>query len=109
MSVVLSFVHGNGERESRLVKLGDKAGKNVTGRRIREARYVRPSPISQISLSRKLGKKGVDLDQAAISRIENEERLVTDYELIAISRCLNVSVGWLCREKSKKYPHKSTG
>lgn len=72
--------------------------KNVTGPRIREARQKRQPPVSQDNLSGRLAAKGVTLDQTGLSRIENRERYVMDYELIAIAKCLKVSVAWLCGE-----------
>lgn len=48
--------------------------------------------MSQEELAARLQAMGIDLDQAAISRIENGERQVTDIELFAICRALNVAV-----------------
>ena len=50
---------------------------------------------------RKLLAKGIDVDQSVISRIENQERLVTDIELIAIAKFLKVTVAWLCKESNQ--------
>ncbi len=72
--------------------------KNVTGLRIRQARQKCIPPISQDDLSGRLAAVGISLDQTALSRIENRERYVMDYELVAIARCLRVSVTWLCGE-----------
>ncbi len=74
--------------------------KNVTGVRIRVARLNKTPPMSQADLARCASRHGASLgaslDQAAISRIEHQTITVTDYELIAIARCLGVSVDWLC-------------
>ena len=78
------------------------AGKNVTGRRIREARLFRQKPVSQVELIAKLARRGIYLDQTSLSRIERRERLVADYELISIARCLKVSIAWLCGERGAK-------
>jgi transcriptional regulator with XRE-family HTH domain len=77
-----------------------KSHKNVTGRRIREARIFRNPPFSQADLASCLTKRGVHLDQGAISRIENRVRNVSDYELVAIARCLGVSLDRLCGTRS---------
>lgn len=77
--------------------------KNVTGRRIRQGRFIHHPPLSQSELSRKLLSRGVDLDQTTISRIENQDRLVMDYELLAIARCLKVSLAWLCAERGTRH------
>jgi len=74
----------------------------VTGRRIRQARFIHHPPLSQTELSRKLIARGIELDQTTISRIENQDRLVMDYELLAIARCLKVSLVWLCAERGNK-------
>lgn len=75
--------------------------RNVTGRRIREARRRRKPPVSQDDLAGKLAARGITLDQTAISRIENRDRYLMDYEVLAIARCLKVSVSWLYGENLK--------
>ena len=42
----------------------------------------------------KSGKR-VYIDRASISKIEQCKRIVTDYELVAFSKLLGVSVNWL--------------
>jgi len=74
--------------------------KNIIGRRVREARRKRNPPVSQDALAGKLAVRGVTLDQTAISRIENRDRYVMDYEAAAIARALKVSVGWLYGESA---------
>lgn len=66
--------------------------KNVTGGRIREARMFHAPRMSQRQLARCVTRRGVNLDQSAISRIENRSRQVLDHELAAIAKCLGVSV-----------------
>ena len=46
-----------------------------------------------------LAVRGISLDRSAISRIENRERYLMDYEISAIARSLKVSVGWLFGEQ----------
>ena len=62
---------------------------------------MRRPRVSQNDLAGKLAAKGLALDQTAISRMERRLRYVMDYELIAIARCLNVSVAWLCGENQR--------
>ena len=69
--------------------------KNVSGRRISEARSLFNPPLTQDDLSGKLAKLGVQLDRAAIAKIENNLRGVLDYELKAFARALGVRVDWL--------------
>src|SRR5437867_899975 len=71
------------------------AAKNITGRRIREARLRHRPVVSQDALTGRLAARGLTLDQTAISRIERRERYVMDYEAAAIARCLKVPIGWL--------------
>jgi hypothetical protein len=72
--------------------------RNLSGLRIRQARQKCTPPVSQDDLAGRLAARGISLDQTALSRIENRERYVMDYELVAIARCLKVSAAWLCGE-----------
>jgi hypothetical protein len=69
--------------------------KNVSGRRIAEARSIAKPPLTQEALSAKLALLGVNLDRAAIAKIENHLRRVLDYELKAFATALDVRVDWL--------------
>ena len=71
------------------------SNRNIVGRRIRHARLQAKPPISQDDLAGRLARIGVSLDRSAISRIENQDRYVMDYELAAIAKCLKVSTEWL--------------
>ncbi len=51
--------------------------------------------MSQQGLAAKLQLMGVAIDQQAISKIEKNRRIVTDYELLCISRALGVDAAWL--------------
>ena len=46
-------------------------------------------------LAGRLAAKGVQLDRSAIGRIENLDRYVLDYELVAIAAALRVEVSEL--------------
>jgi ribosome-binding protein aMBF1 (putative translation factor) len=72
--------------------------KNISGPRIKQARRLAESPISQKSLSAKLAVLGVDLSQKQISRIESQDRVVCDWELKAIAEALAVTLSWLMDE-----------
>ena len=73
--------------------------KNVSGRRIAEARSIAKPQLTQEALSSKLALLGVNLDRAAIAKIENQLRRVLDYELKAIAIALGVRVDWLLGDK----------
>lgn len=66
---------------------------NIIGQRIKEAR-VRAG-LSQKQLSEKLELMAVYTCRGSISRIENNQRAITDIEIDAISRILNVSLDYL--------------
>jgi HTH-type transcriptional regulator, cell division transcriptional repressor len=69
--------------------------KNIAGKRISEARGAAKPPLTQDELSGKLALLGVEMDRAAIAKIENNLRRVLDYELKAFAAALDVSVEWL--------------
>ena len=69
--------------------------KNISGGRIQEARGRFSPPLTQDRLSGKLARLGVQLDRAAIAKIENNLRGVLDYELRALAKALEVRVDWL--------------
>ena len=66
--------------------------RNDTGPAIREARRQCQPPVSQDDLSGRLARLGVMLDRSAISRIENQNRYLLDYELAAIAKSLKVKI-----------------
>ena len=66
---------------------------NITGGQIRRAQ-LRLGWL-QSDLAAKLQLEDVIIEQKAVSRIELGERLVTDYELLALAKVLKVSVMWL--------------
>lgn len=74
-------------------------GKNIIGRRVAEARRLIQPPMTQDALSGRLARRGVQLDRAAIAKIENGHRRVFDYEIKAIATALGVQVEWLFGEK----------
>jgi len=48
-----------------------------------------------------VARLGIQLDRAAIAKIENNHRHVLDYEVKAIARALGVEVGWLLGDEGK--------
>lgn len=65
--------------------------KNISGRRIAEARKRCRPPLTQAALSDRLARLGVRLDRAAIAKIETGLRGVQDFEVVAIARVLKLS------------------
>ena len=69
--------------------------RNISGRRIAEARLAAKPPITQGDLSARLALNGVQMDRAAVAKVENNLRRVLDFELRAFSIALGVEVSWL--------------
>ena len=63
--------------------------KNISGNKLKELR--KESKLSQRDLAEKLQLEGVDLTAKEISKIENNDRLVQDFELFAFAKVFNVS------------------
>lgn len=72
------------------------ANKNIIHDRLRKARAERG--ISQTDLAAKMQLLNVNIDQQMISKIEKNQRQVTDYELTCICKCLNVSLDWMTQD-----------
>lgn len=66
---------------------------NVSGDRVRELRLR--ARLSQTALAAKMQTEGAIIEQDAVSRIESGSRLVTDYELLVLTRIFHVSADWL--------------
>ena len=78
-----------------------KGSKNIIGRRVKEARLNQNPQITQQDLSAKLGVLGFNIDRVSISKIESGDRFVPDYEVVALSEALNVSIDWLLKGNEK--------
>lgn len=68
----------------------DSEKNNIIGGQIKKARLR--AKMSQQSLSNKLELMAVYVCRGSISRIENGERAVTDIEIDAISKVLDISL-----------------
>lgn len=76
-----------------------KDEKNIIGQRMRIYRAMQKPPMQQSDLLAKLHLHGLEITQSTLSKIENAERIVSDFELLAISKALNVDILWLLGEK----------
>ena len=76
-----------------------KAGQNLIGRQLKLARARARPPLTQEAVSKRLADRGVYIDRAGIAKIETGIRSVLDFELLAISKALGVSVMWLLGEE----------
>jgi transcriptional regulator with XRE-family HTH domain len=57
--------------------------------------------LTQDALSGRLAREGVQLDRAAVAKIENNHRHVLDYELKSLADVLGVEIGWLLGDEKK--------
>ena len=74
---------------------------NIICRRVAEARARFEPALTQDALSSKLARLGIQLDRAAIAKIENNHRHVLDYELKALAQVLGVEVNWLLGDERR--------
>jgi transcriptional regulator with XRE-family HTH domain len=77
------------------------ARKNIIGGRVAEARQECTPALTQDALSGRLARLGIQLDRAAIAKIENDHRRVLDYELKALAHVLGADVNWLLGDGKK--------
>ena len=75
--------------------------RNIIGRRVREARKAAKPPITQLDLIARLQLQGIMMDQSGLSKIETGKRPVSDFEVLAFARALNVTTYWLLGESNK--------
>ena len=75
--------------------------RNIVGRRIAKARRGFSPPLTQDALSGRVARLGIQLDRAAVAKIENNHRRVLDYELKALATALEVDVNWLLGSEAK--------
>jgi transcriptional regulator with XRE-family HTH domain len=77
-----------------------RVSQNLIGERVKKARTSATPPLTQEQLSKKVRKLGAPIDRAGVAKIEAGIRGVLDFELVAIAKALNVSVGWLLNQKA---------
>lgn len=70
-------------------KIQFQGNKNIVHDHLRRWREMRS--LSQGELAARMQVLGVNLDQQMVSRIERNERIVTDYELICFCKVLGVT------------------
>lgn len=63
---------------------------NLVGARVEEIR--KKKGMKQKDLLVKLQINGIDMNASGLSKLEGQKRLVTDIELVALSKILNVSI-----------------
>ncbi len=83
--------------KTRKLALGER---NLVGARVTEARLRQG--MKQNELLARLQVAGIEISIPALSLLEGQKRPVSDIELVALSKALNVSVEWLLGIDSKK-------
>lgn len=64
--------------------------KNITGKKIKAVR--RQKKITQLQLAARLNTLGIDFDQTAISKIENQTKVLLDFEVKAFAQALAIPI-----------------
>ena len=82
-----------------MARVIDYAVQNLIGSNVKKYRIERR--LSQQGLAERLETYAVYICRGSISRIETHNRTVTDYELLSISKALNVSIYDLLEESNE--------
>jgi transcriptional regulator with XRE-family HTH domain len=90
-------------------KSSEGGPRNAICERVRRARLAFDPPLTQDELSGRLAVKQLLLDRVAITKIENGQRCVFDFELKALAEVLKVDVRWLLGMQSSGGPTKKSG
>jgi len=83
-------LHKAGVKKTRQLEI-----KNIIGERVRLARLKMTPAVSQDDLSGRLARRGIQITQTGVSKLESGKRAVLDYEVVALAKILKVSVEWL--------------
>lgn len=75
--------------------------KNIVSKSIKNNRVK--NDLTQIELATKMQIMGVNLDQQMISKIENNARFVTDYELACFCVILKISIDDMLKDFYENY------
>ncbi len=75
------------------VRKQELGSRNIAGARVEQRRKA--IGMKQKDLLTQLQVRGVDLNASGLSKLEGQIRSINDYELIALSDVLGVSVNWL--------------
>ena len=81
------------------VKFNDQ--KNLLSKKLKIARIE--NDLTQVQLAAKMQTLGINMDQQMISKIENNTRIVTDYEFIAFCCFLKLNPQEILQEFYNKY------
>ncbi|MGG1639049.1 helix-turn-helix transcriptional regulator [Paenibacillus sp. BR1-192] len=73
--------------------------KNIIGSRVVAIRKARK--MKQKEFLARLQTLGLDLSPTSLSRLEGQDRLVQDYEVLIIAKALEITVGHLLGEETE--------
>ncbi len=90
-------------------RTGHEGTRNIISERLRRARLAHNPSLTQDELSGRLAVKQLILDRVAITKIENGQRCVFDFELATIAEVLKVDVRWLLGIQTSGGPNKRNG
>ncbi len=76
----------------------EKGKLNICGENVAKYRLLMQPKMSQRALADKLQILGIDVDKNAIQRIECGKRFVTDIEIVALAKALNVDIHSLLKQ-----------
>ncbi|MNW40033.1 hypothetical protein D3C74_171370 [compost metagenome] len=74
--------------------------KNIIGNRVSKIRKAQG--MKQKEFLARLQTLGLDISSTSLSRLEGQDRLVQDYEVVIIAKTLEISVNTLLGEKDEK-------
>jgi len=77
-------------------KIEYNAHKNVVYQQLKKARIA--AGLSQSQLAARMQTLGINIDQQMISKIENNNRIVTDYELACFCKIFGIEEKDLLRD-----------
>ncbi len=75
------------------VRKQELGNRNIAGAKVEQRRKA--IGMKQKDLLTQLQVRGVDLNASGLSKLEGQIRSINDYELVALSEVLGVSVNWL--------------
>jgi len=79
---------------------------NIIGPNLKAIRIKQQ--LSQEALAIRMQLKNIEISQKVISRIEKQERFVTDYELLMFSEVLHVDILELLTDSKQNIPNESS-
>lgn len=88
----LCFNRKKGDIKMRL-RSQELGSRNIIGARVEQKR--KELGLKQKDLLARIQVKGIELNSSGLSKLEGQIRSVSDYELLALSEALGVSVLWL--------------